>query len=172
MQDATELIEKLITEHKQIAEDVQSCAQYVDVEQVKKLDTAKDTIVPGRIEDHKFKAAQLERELMEIDKALKRHFNCEEESLLKAFEREKLPKLASLLRSLIKEHEQIIKHLADLKKQVADLAADKLSQAIWQEKAWSLKPRMAQLREMIRTHAGKEEELFMEARETIKSQKG
>lgn len=171
MNDTISTIEKLIREHKEVRATVKTCEETVsDFEQQKKLDDARESLVPGRLEDHKKRAAQLEHELTNIDNALKQHFVCEEESLLDAFESHKLAKLASALSKLITEHERILKALADLRKQVAELAGDKLSISLWHEKAWRLRQGIYNVRQLINEHSGKEELLFRDAMKAIQEQ--
>lgn len=67
--------------------------------QAVKLEDASEGFIPSRLEDYQQKAAHLEQELLEIDKALEHHFDREETALLKAFERHGLPQLASIITS-------------------------------------------------------------------------
>ncbi len=114
MDDTISTIEKLIKEHQEIRGNLRACDIFIsDIEQAQKLGEAMEGLVPGRLEDHKKKAAQLEHELMKVDNTLKAHFECEEESLLSAFENNRLPELASALSKLVAEHQEISNHLAE-----------------------------------------------------------
>ncbi|MDP2917755.1 MAG: hemerythrin domain-containing protein [Dehalococcoidia bacterium] len=171
MDDTISTIEKLIKEHQEIRGNLRACDIFIsDIEQAQKLGEAMEGLVPGRLEDHKKKAAQLEHELVKVDNTLKAHFECEEESLLSAFENNRLPELASALSKLVAEHQEISNHLADLKKLAAECAAGDYSLSLWHEKAWRLRKGLYHVAQQIKEHSSKEDDLFRDARKLIQKQ--
>jgi iron-sulfur cluster repair protein YtfE (RIC family) len=168
MAEIISTISKLMTEHEEIRESLNTCQiSASDLDLTEKVETAGEIINPGRLENHRQKAIQLEKELMTIEENLRNHFKCEEQSLLEDFRERKVGKLVAILGELIVEHEGILHILADLRKKVADLAVSQASVASWQDSAWRIRPLLLQLADTIKSHASREDLLYHEARELV-----
>jgi iron-sulfur cluster repair protein YtfE (RIC family) len=169
MSETVPTITRLLKEHQMLRESLNVCQVTVDdIALTGKVETAQSIFTPGRLEDHRKKAIELEKELMSIETDLRDHFRCEEQSLLEDFRESKIDRIVTILGELITEHEGILRILADLRRDVAELAVSKASVASWHDKAWQVKPVMMQLVSTIKDHAGREEVLYKEAEALIK----
>ena len=165
MEDALALIDQLIQEHKQILQRLQATEQVAnDVGAILQLDRAKEEFVPGRFSDQKQGLQGLQDSLEAIDKGLQTHFDREEKGLLTVLEQHKGEMLASGLRILFLEHQELKDRIAESKKEVAELVATGLSREVREGKAWGVRVYISHTRKLIEAHAQSEQELFHKLR--------
>ena len=160
MEEALDIIEKIIEEHKVIGQQARDLEQSAnDAGVLLELEGAKGGFVPGRF-DQKAPLQRLAESLELIDKGLAQHFNREEEGLLAAFEKHGDRELASALRLLLQEHEDLRDRLAHSKKQVAELTGSGLSRHEWEATAHGVRAYVSHTRKLLEAHAGNEQELL------------
>jgi hypothetical protein len=173
MEDTISIIDKLIAEHKQIKESIDRCVYTMDdLCAARGLEDAKESFTPGRLEDLGQRATQLEDALELIVSTLEQHFYREEKGLLEAFERHGLAKLASLLHTLLSEHETIRTQLADMRAHAAKLTTVQTSRNVWEPNAWALRARIAHVGRELEAHALREEALFENAKKVLQGESG
>jgi hypothetical protein len=171
MAENTSTIDKLLKEHEDLNNGLNVCQVSVDDLAIsEKVNTAEGILTPGRLEDHRKKAYELEKELMRIEENLRDHFTCEEKSLLEDFRKRKIDRLVGILGELIAQHEDMLGTLAELRKDVSELATSGASVAAWNNKAWQVRPVMSKLSSTIKAHANQENALYKEAKEVILKQ--
>jgi len=171
MEEMVALIDRLIKEHKVIAERVQSLEQIAnDASLMSDLEEAKDTFVPGRF-DQKQSLQKLQESLETIDKGLEAHFNHEETGLLAAFEKHGDRKLVKALNSLLLEHEDLRARLSHAKGHVADLVSGGLARHQWEASANDMRAHLSHTRKLLEAHAAIENELFVDVRQHLKRNK-
>jgi len=164
MEEALALIEKIIEEHKSIMQGVQSLEQAAsDAEAMVGLDKGKETFMPGRFGQEQG-LQKLQKALEAIDRGLRAHFNREETALLTVFEKHGNKELASALRSLLLEHEDLRNRLAHSKKHVAELVSGGLSRHLWEASAHDMRAHISHTRKLLEAHAEIEQELFHKLR--------
>ena len=164
MEEALALIEKIIEEHKSIMQGVQSLEQVAsDAEAMVGLDKGKETFMPGRFGQEQG-LQKLQKTLEAIDQGLRAHFSREETALLTVFEKHGNKELASALRSLLLEHEDLRNRLAHSKKHVAELVSGGLSRHLWEASAHDMRAHISHTRKLLEAHAEIEEELFHKLR--------
>ena len=161
MEEGLALIDQLIEEHKQILQRFQTAEQAAnDAVAILELDKAKEDFVPGRFGDQRQGLQNLQESLEAIEKGLQRHFDREETGLLTVFEQHRGGMLASGLRVLLLEHQEIKDRVAESKKEVAELASGDLSREVREGKAWGVRVYLSHTRKLIQAHAQSEQELF------------
>ena len=164
-----ELIDELITEHRQIGEDMKSCKWAMDdLCGEQRLEDAKENLVPSRFEDSRKKVEQIDEDLGHTINDLENHFNREENVLLEAFERHGSADLASLLHKLLREHNTIRRQLEAARVEASELITDRSSLSVWQPKAWALRTRIANVGRELESHASREEDLFQQAKQLFR----
>ena len=164
MEETLALIEKIVEEHKSIMQGVQTLEQAAsDTEAIVGLEKAKETFMPGRLEQEQG-LKKLQASLEVIDQGLRAHFNREETALLSVFEKHGNKELASALRSLLLEHEDLRNRLAHSKKHVAELVSGGLSRHLWEASAHDMRAHISHTRKLLEAHAEIEEELFHKLR--------
>ena len=165
--DAIEVIDRIIEEHKKIFQGVQNLEQEVnDAMALKGLEEAKDTFMPGRLEQ-KGGLQSLEQLLEGVDQGLRRHFSFEETYLLGAFEEHSDKKIISVLHSLLLEHEDIRSRLVHSKEHIAELIKGELSRHVWEASAHDMRAHLAHTRKLIEAHAAIEQELLHTLRKEL-----
>jgi len=120
--------------------------------------------VPGRFGDQRQGLQNLQESLEAIEKGLQRHFDREETGLLTVFEQHRGGMLASGLRVLLLEHQEIKDRIVESKKEVAELVSGDLSREVREGKAWGVRVYLSHTRKLIQAHAQSEQELFYELR--------
>ncbi len=164
MEKALVLIEKVIEEHKSIMQGVQTLEQAAsDAEAIVDLEKAKEAFMPGRFEQEKG-LRKLQESLEAIDRGLRAHFDREETGLMDVFEKHGNKELASALRSLLLEHEDLRNRLAHSKKHVAELVSGGLSRHLWEASAHDMRAHISHTRKLLEAHAEIEQELFHKLR--------
>jgi hemerythrin-like domain-containing protein len=173
VEQAIALIDQLIEQHKQILQKLQATEQAAnDVGAMIQLDKAKEDFVPGRFSDQKQGLQSLQKSLEAIDNGLQKHFNLEEKRLLTIFEQYGSETLASGLRLLILEHQELKDRIAESKKEVAELVTQSASREVREGKAWGVRVYISHTRKLIEAHAQSEQELFHKLRaELMKARK-
>jgi hemerythrin-like domain-containing protein len=165
MEEAFALIEQLIEEHKQILQRFQTAEQVAnDAVAILELDKAEEGFVPGRFGDQRQGLQNLQELLEAIEKGLQGHFDREETRLLTVFEQHRGGMLASGLRVLLLEHQEIKDRIAESKKEVAELASGNLSREVREGGAWGVRVYLSHTRKLIQAHAQSEQELFYKLR--------
>ena len=160
MEETLALIEKIVEEHKSIMQGVRSLEQAAsDAEAIVGLEKAKETFMPGRLEQEQG-LKKLQASLEAIDQGLRAHFNREETGLMNVFEKHGNKELASALRSLLLEHEDLRNRLAHAKKHVAELVSGGLSRHLWEASAHDMRAHISHTRKLLEAHAEIEQELF------------
>ncbi len=160
MEETLALIEKIVGEHKSIMQGVRSLEQAAsDAEAIVGLEKAKETFMPGRLEQEQG-LKKLQASLEAIDQGLRAHFNREETGLMNVFEKHGNKELASALRSLLLEHEDLRNRLAHAKKHVAELMSGGLSRQLWEASAHDMRAHISHTRKLLEAHAEIEQELF------------
>jgi iron-sulfur cluster repair protein YtfE (RIC family) len=160
MEETLALIEKIVGEHKSIMQGVRSLEQAAsDAEAIVGLEKAKETFMPGRLEQEQG-LKKLQASLEAIDQGLRAHFNREETGLMNVFEKHGNKELASALRSLLLEHEDLRNRLAHAKKHVAELMSGGLSRHLWEASAHDMRAHISHTRKLLEAHAEIEQELF------------
>jgi len=164
MEETLALIEKIVEEHKSIMQGVRSLEQAAsDAEAIVGLEKAKETFMPGRLEQEQG-LKKLQTSLEAIDQGLRAHFNREETGLMNVFEKHGNRELASALRSLLLEHEDLRNRLAHAKKHVAELVSGGLSRHLWEASAHDMRAHISHTRKLLEAHAEIEQELFHKLR--------
>ena len=160
MEETLALIEKIVEEHKSIMQGVRSLEQAAsDAEAIVGLEKAKETFMPGRLEQEQG-LKKLQASLEAIDQGLRAHFDREETGLMDVFEKHGNKELASALRSLLLEHEDLRNRLAHSKKHVAELVSGGLSRQVWEASAHGMRAHISHTRKLLEAHAEIEQELF------------
>jgi len=161
MEEALALIEQLIKEHQQIMQRVQSAEQAAnDAVAILELDRAKEDFVPGRFDSQKQGLQNLQDSLEAVDNGLQKHFDREERGLLTLFEQHGGGMLASGLRILLLEHQELKDRIAESKKEVAELVSGDLSREVREGGAWGVRVYLSHTQKLIQAHAQSEQELF------------
>ena len=169
MEEALALIDQLIAEHKQILQGVQTAEQVAnDAMAILELDRAKDDFVPGRFGDPKQGLQNLQDSLETIEKGIQAHFGREESRLLTVLQQHGGGMLASGLRVLLLEHEELQNRISESKKEVAELAVEGLSREVREGKAWGVRVYLSHTRKLIQAHAQSEEVLFRTLKSELK----
>ena len=164
MEKALGLIEKVIEEHKSIMQGVQTLEQAAsDAEVIVDLEKAKETFMPGRLEQEKG-LQKLQEALEAIDQGLRAHFNREETGLMNVFEKHGNKELSTAFRSLLLEHEDLRNRLAHAKKHAAELVSGGLSRHLWEASAHDMRAHISHTRKLLEAHAEIEQELFHKLR--------
>lgn len=165
MEETVALIDELIEEHKQILQEFQTIEQVAnDVSGIIQLDKAKEDFLPGRFNDQKQGLQNLQDSLEAIDNGLQSHFNREEKQLSAVLKQHKSETLASGLRLLLLEHQELKDRIAESKKEVVALAVESLSREVREGKAWGVRVFISHTRKLIEAHAQSEQELFHKLR--------
>ena len=76
--------------------------------------------------------------------------------------------MASGLRVLLLEHQELKDRIAESRKEVAELIEAKLSREVQEGKAWGVRVYIGHTRKLIEAHAQSEQELFRELRAKLK----
>jgi iron-sulfur cluster repair protein YtfE (RIC family) len=119
--------------------------------------------MPGRFEQEKG-LQKLQESLEAIDRGLRAHFDREETGLMDVFEKHGNKELASALRSLLLEHEDLRNRLAHSKKHIAELVSGGLSRHLWEASAHDMRAHISHTRKLLEAHAEIEQELFHKLR--------
>jgi iron-sulfur cluster repair protein YtfE (RIC family) len=171
MKEIATMIDNLIAEHRVIIKDARSLEQVAnDASALVELEEAKDTFVPGRF-DQKQSLQKLQESLAAIDQGLQEHFNREETALLSAFEKHGDTRLVTALNSLLLEHKDLRNRLTHAKEHIAELVSGGLGRHQWEASANDMRAHLSHTRKLLEAHAAIENELFVQLRQHLKSQK-
>jgi iron-sulfur cluster repair protein YtfE (RIC family) len=161
--EALAIVDQILDEHKEIHANFESLgAVSGDIEAAARLrsDKTKDYFVPKSLDDEGRGLARWQQILESIDIGLKAHFRKEETALSEAFQRKGTPELASALRQLLSEHDDINKHVAKLLNDAHDIASGGLRMEVWEGTGWGMKTNIERLQEKIAAHAESERQLL------------
>lgn len=162
MEEAIAIIEKIIEEHKAIKQNFQTLEQVAnDASALLVLEETKEDFMPGRF-NQRPGLQRLAESLEVIDKGLQAHFDREETALLAVFDKHGDEELASSLRSLLLEHEDLRNRFAHSKKHVAELSGGGLSRHLWEASAHDMRAYISHTRKLLEAHAEIEQELLHE----------
>ncbi|MCJ7605028.1 MAG: hypothetical protein MUO19_03220 [Dehalococcoidales bacterium] len=164
MTDKISLIDQLIAEHKiihQRTEDLENTAN--DANLLTDLKEAKETFVPGRLDQHKG-LQKLESMLEDIAPWLDKHFKREETILLGAVEELGDRELISSLNSLLLEHADLRNRVAQSREHVTELKTGALARHRWDASANDMRGHLTHTRKLLEIHASMENDLFTELR--------
>ena len=168
MEEVLILIDRIIEEHKTIVERFRTLEQVAnDAEATVGFEKAKEAFMPGRFEQEE-DLQKLQELLQTIDQGLRVHFEREETALLTAFEKHGDKKLASSLRSLLLEHEDLRNRLAHSKKHVTELTTGELSRQVWEASAYDIRAHISHSRKLVEAHAQSEQELLLTLRSELR----
>lgn len=161
MKETASLIISILEEHAQLIEAIQISETIVnDIGAGQNLEAALDDFMPKSLGGQAKILEDLRESLERIDKGLQAHFDREEKALLAAFEEQGRRTLASALRVLLTEHQELKNRIAKLRQDATELATEKLSRGIWEGTAYGMRAYMFHTRKLLEAHAGSEEELF------------
>jgi len=170
MEKTLALIDRIIGEHRLIMENVQNMEQAAnDAEALVALERAGEQFVPGRF-DQGQSLRKLGEWLETIDEELQAHFAREETALLAAFEQHGDKELASDLRSLLLEHEDLRNRFARSREQVAELSGGELSRQLWEAGAHDMRAHVSYTRRLLEAHADTERKLLQRLRGKLAEQ--
>ena len=170
MENASALIDRLLHEHRQIADSMCDLENALsDTEASSELRRAADEWVPGRPGGGREMVARLQQLLETLESGLKEHFRCEEEYLLAALEQHGDRALVSALNDLLTMHEGINGALAHLRDVAQELASAGHSRHLWLAKAADLRAALETVRRQVEHHAEQEDGLFRMARDAVAS---
>ena len=171
MEETIALIDKIIKEHSVIGREMKSLEQATnDAEGIMKLEKAKDEFVPGRFEQ-KQGLKELQASLERVIEGLEAHFSREETALLAAFEEHGNRELATGLRSLLLEHEDLRNRFAHSREHVAELIGGGLSHHLWEASANDMRAHLSHTRKLLEAHAEIEQEILKKLRSELKGTK-
>jgi hemerythrin-like domain-containing protein len=169
MEEALALIEKIIEEHKIITQRVRTLEQVANgLEAASALDRAGEGFMPGRSDDQRRGLQNLQESLETTDKGIQAHFNREETALLAAFEKHGGEMLASSLRFLLIEHEELRGRLTRSKKDVAQLTVGGSSREVWEGRAWGVRTYISHTRRLLEAHHRSEQQLLGRLRRELR----
>ena len=172
MEDAIALIDKIIEEHKTISQRLRDFEQVAnDAEAIAAFDKTKELFMPGRFDDKQGLEA-FDQLLDTITEGIHGHFGREEGALMNVFEKHGDKKLATALRSLILEHENLKHRLAYTKRDMTTLQVDKLPVQLWQARGYDMRAYITYTRKLFETHAAREQELLHTLRNELKRKAG
>jgi len=165
VQEAFALIDQLIKEHKLLLKRFQTAEGIAnDAGALLELGKAGEDFVPGRFDDQKQGFQSLKESLEIIDQGLKGHFDREEKGLLTILEKHGSGVLASGLRVLLLEHQELRDRVANSRKDAAELITVSLSREVHGGKAWGVRVYIGHTRKLLEIHARSEQELFHKVR--------
>jgi hemerythrin-like domain-containing protein len=169
MEEVLALIEKIIEEHKLIIQRVQTLERVAnDATALAGLDKAKEDFVPGRFGAPKPHLENLKASLDVVDEGIQAHFGREETGLLAAFDKHGGKMLASGLRTLLGEHEELRGRLVKLEKDVTELAVNSWSREVWEGRAWGMRVYLYHTRKLFEVHARSEQKLLRTLRNRLR----
>lgn len=161
-------LDRLIKEGEQVQETLHACEMSIDyLELADDLNNVREKLTPDKAETRNPKAVELDQQLIDLEQHLKEHFNCEEESVIKAFNVWGLPDLIISIEDTITEHEAILRKLAELKKEASELFIFELGLNPLHDSAWLIRRKLLELSKLVRSHAGKEESIYAAARKLL-----
>ena len=162
MKEAHALINQIIEEHKQIIQEGQTIERVVtDLEAGLKLGKAKEDFLPGGLDHQRRYLQNLQESLETISHGLQAHFEREEKGLLVAFERHGGQMLASTLRILLLEHQELNNRIAK------SMEVEGLSREVWEGKAWGMRTYISHTLKLLGAHAQSEHELLLKLRSAL-----
>lgn len=169
MEEALSVVERIIEEHKAIKQNFQTLEQVAnDVSALLELEETKEDFMPGRFNQRQG-LQRLAESLEVIDKGLQAHFDREETALLAVFDKHGGKELASSLRSLLLEHEDLRNRFVHSKKHVAELIGGGLSRHLWEASAHDMRAYISHTRKLLEAHAEIEQELLNRLRSRLRA---
>ena len=167
MEETITLINNIIKEHRIITRKVRTLEQAAnDAETLRELKKAREVFIPGRFSQAS-NLQKLQELITTISLGFEAHFNLEETGLLIAFEKHGDKELASTLRSLLSEHEDLRGRFVHLKKNVAELVGGELSHYVWEANAYDMRAYVSHTRKLIEEHALTEQRLLQKLRSQL-----
>ena len=167
MEDALSLINKIVEDHKQIMKETQALEH--DLDAALELEKAAGGFEPASLDPARRSLSSLQDSLDRIDSDLDAHFKREENALLRVLEDHGGRSLASALRSLLVEHQELRDRIAKSKQDVAELALEKASREVWEGKAYGTRVYINHTRKLLEAHARNEHELLETVRKDIEA---
>lgn len=167
MEEALSVVERIIEEHKVIKQNFQTLERVAnDASALLELEETKEDFMPGRFNPRQG-LQRLAESLEVIEKGLQAHFNREETALLAVFDKHGDEELASSLRSLLLEHEDLRNRFTHSKKHVAELVGGGLSRHLWEASAHDMRAYISHTRKLLEAHAEIEQELLNRLRSLL-----
>jgi len=167
MEDPLSLIDGIIEDHKQIMKETRALEH--DLDAALELEKAADDFVPASFDPARRSLQSLRDTLDSIDRALDAHFRREETALLRAIMDQGSATLASSLRELLHEHQQLRDRIAKSKQDASELALGGTSRELWEGRAHGVRVYMNHTRKLLEAHARSEHELLQTARKDIEA---
>ena len=167
MKEVLALIEQIIEEHKVFIQQIKGLEQAAnDASVIVHLEKVKKEFVPGRL-GQKEELKNLSESLGIIDKGIRTHFHREETRLVDAAEKYGGKELASALRSLLVQHNDLINRLDNTAKHLADLTGGGLSHFVWEASAHDMQAYIAHTRQLLEVHASNEQGILYRLRDVL-----
>ena len=168
VKDVLTLIDQIADEHREILKDMQTSEHIAnDFSAIRELEKPIDEFVQHRLSDEKQSLRDLKKTLDNVDSLLKKHFDREEKSLLKAFKTHRHEAFVSSLTVLLDEHQVLLDRIARLRREANELMKGDLSRHIWEGKAYAMRTYLRQTQKMIQAHAETEWELMLDLRKEL-----
>jgi hypothetical protein len=168
MNDKMVTLDRFVKEGEQIQETLRACEMSIDyLELAEDLTAVRETLIPGQPGSKNPRAVDLEQQLMDLEQQLKEHFICEEDSVIRAFNTWGMPELIIAVEETITEHEEILRKLSELRKEASELFIFELGMNPWHDNAWLIRRKLLELSRVIKSHSGKEESIYKEARKLL-----
>jgi hemerythrin-like domain-containing protein len=167
MEEVIKLIDKIIEEHKTIMGRLETLEQVAnDAEAIASFDKAKQVFMPGRPKQKE--DLQVFQDLLDkINRGFRAHFKREETAALTAFERYGDKNMASSLRSLLLEHDDLRNRITHAKQHVDQLTGGNLSRQVWEATAYDIRAHISHTKKLVEAHAEIEKELFLTLRQQL-----
>lgn len=166
--EALALIRRIIEEHRIYLAGFQNIEQTAnDAMVLSRLEVGKEIFMPGRL-DQKQGLKSLGELMSSIDKGLRAHFNREETSLPGVVAQFGDEHMASSLRAILLEHEDLRTRIASAEKEVAELTGGRLSRHVWEATAHDMRAHISQTRKLLEVHAAGEQVLLHKLEKALK----
>jgi hypothetical protein len=167
--EALALIQRIIEEHRQFIGGFQNLEQLAnDSIVMRDLDLSKEAFMPGRL-DQKEGLKKLGELLLSISKGLRAHFNREETALPGVVTQYGNKEMASDLRSIFLEHEDLRNRITQAEKHVAELTGGGLTRYVWEATAHDMRAHMTHTRKLLEAHAKIEQTLLRGLEKALKA---
>jgi hypothetical protein len=167
--EALALIQRIIEEHRQFIGGFQNLEQLANDSIVMRgLDLSKEAFMPGRL-DQKEGLKKLGELLLSISKGLRAHFNREETALPGVVTQHGNKEMASDLRSILLEHEDLRNRITQAEKHVAELTGGGLTRYVWEATAHDMRAHMTHTRKLLEAHANVERTLLRGLEKALKA---
>ena len=167
--EALALIQRIIEEHCVYLTGLQSIEQTAnDAVAMKGLEMGKEVFMPGRL-DQKQGLQKLGELMSSIAKGLRAHFNREETTLPGVVTQYGNKEMASNLRSILLEHEDLRNRITQAEKHVTELTGGGLTRQVWEATAHDMRAHMTHTRKLLEAHAKIEQTLLRGLEKALKA---